>query len=234
VIDPSSGSVGRGGGCPTIRAGVVSPAGVLANGSISAPDDHFNTRPHCGVTPSAVRCVARADGCPIIGAGIISSAGIEIVVVDPVVIIPAPDDYFTAGPHCRVGDAGFGCVGRAGRRPAIRIGIVSSARIEYVEKAGPSTPDDHFTASPHCCVRAAGFGCVGRAGRRPAIGIGVVSPAGVEIREAFTNWTKSPPDNHLTPRPHCCVTSSAGGCVGRAGGRPAIGAGIVSAAGVIA
>ena len=179
MIDPSSGSVAGGGGCPAIRAGIVSPAGVFANGSISAPDDHFTTCPHCGVTPSAGRCVGRAGDCPIISAGIISPASIEIVVVDPVIIVPAPDDYFTANPHCRVRATGFGCVGRAGGRPAIRIGIVSSARIEYLEKAGVSTPDDHFTAGPHRRVSAAGFGCVGRASGRPAVRIGIVSPTGV-------------------------------------------------------
>ena len=45
------GRVGGAGGCPTIRAGIVSPAGVqIVPQSASAPDDHFTAGPHCRVT----------------------------------------------------------------------------------------------------------------------------------------------------------------------------------------
>ena len=50
VILSASGRVGRAGGHPTIRAGIVSPAGVqLAASSSSTPDDHFTASPHCRV-----------------------------------------------------------------------------------------------------------------------------------------------------------------------------------------
>ena len=43
--------------------------------------------------------------------------------------ISAPDDHFTAGPHCRVSDSRSGRVGRAGGCPTIRAGIVSPAGV---------------------------------------------------------------------------------------------------------
>ena len=51
-----SGRVGGAGGCPTIGAGIVSPAGVeLADEIVSAPDDHFTASPDRGVIVSARR-----------------------------------------------------------------------------------------------------------------------------------------------------------------------------------
>ena len=47
--------VGGAGGCPTIRAGIVSPAGVQDRSLpavTSAPDDHFTASPDCRVTVS--------------------------------------------------------------------------------------------------------------------------------------------------------------------------------------
>ena len=50
VIESASGRVGGAGGCPTIRAGIVSPAGVQIRCAIkSTPDDHFTAGPHCRV-----------------------------------------------------------------------------------------------------------------------------------------------------------------------------------------
>ena len=42
----------------------------------------------------------------------------------------APDDHFTAGPHCRVIVSGIGRVGGAGGCPTIRAGIVSPAGVQ--------------------------------------------------------------------------------------------------------
>ena len=53
VIVSGIGRVGGACGCPTIRAGIVSPAGVQVvadNITVSAPDDHFAASPHCRVT----------------------------------------------------------------------------------------------------------------------------------------------------------------------------------------
>ena len=44
-------------------------------------------------------------------------------------IAPAPNDHFTAGPHCCVTDSARGRVGSAGGCPTIRAGIVSPASV---------------------------------------------------------------------------------------------------------
>ena len=49
VISSGSGRVGRAGSCPTIRAGIVSPAGVRVDAPSSTPDDHFTAGPDCCV-----------------------------------------------------------------------------------------------------------------------------------------------------------------------------------------
>ena len=51
----------------------------------------------------------------------------------------APDDHFTAGPHCRVIASGSGRVGRAGGCPTIRAGIVSPAGVSQVASFPPQT-----------------------------------------------------------------------------------------------
>ena len=44
---PAGGRIDRAGGCPTIRAGIVSPAGVkIGAGAKATPDDHFTAGPH--------------------------------------------------------------------------------------------------------------------------------------------------------------------------------------------
>ena len=76
-----SGRVGGAGGCPTIRAGIVSPAGVRRRWRpSSAPDDHFTAGPDCRVTVSGSGRVGGAGGCPTIRAGIVSPAGVQIAV----------------------------------------------------------------------------------------------------------------------------------------------------------
>ena len=73
------GRVGGAGGCPTVGAGIVSPAGVQnRRRHHSAPDDHFAAGPHCRVTLSGRGRVGGAGGCPTIGAGIVSPAGVQI------------------------------------------------------------------------------------------------------------------------------------------------------------
>ena len=83
VSDSASGRVGGAGGCPTIRAGIVSPAGVqkIADCVSSTPDDHFTAGPHCRVKYSRSGRVGGAGGCPTIRAGIVSPAGVEKVAV---------------------------------------------------------------------------------------------------------------------------------------------------------
>jgi hypothetical protein len=76
VTASGSGRVGRAGGYPSVRGGIVSPASVkCAAGTRSTPGDHFTVRPDCRVTASGVRGVGGAGGCPAIRAGIVSPAG---------------------------------------------------------------------------------------------------------------------------------------------------------------
>ena len=67
--------------------------------------------------------VERARSYPTVGGGIISPPGVEILTV----VVPTPDDHFTAGPHRGVNDSGLGGIGRRSRCPAIRAGVVSRA-----------------------------------------------------------------------------------------------------------
>jgi hypothetical protein len=65
VIGSAIGSVVVAGGCPAIRAGIVSPAGVkkLVKDKISsAPNDHFAASPDSRVTAAAIRRVGGAGG----------------------------------------------------------------------------------------------------------------------------------------------------------------------------
>ena len=79
VIFSASGRVGRGGGCPGIRAGIVSSARIQRIRSISpAPDDHFTAGPYCRVLGSGRR-VAGASGRPTVGAGVVFPPVFKII-----------------------------------------------------------------------------------------------------------------------------------------------------------
>src|SRR6266403_4246367 len=84
-ILPRSGRAGGAGGCPTVRARVVSPAGVVDR---STPDDHFAASRDRRVILSAAGCVGGACSGPTVRAGIVSPAGVQIVSA----VISAPDD----------------------------------------------------------------------------------------------------------------------------------------------
>src|SRR5207248_3048306 len=161
----ASGS-GRGsgvGGCPTIRAGSISSAGVeKAAEVISAPDDHVAAGPHSRVKLSSSRRAGDAGSCPTVSAGIISTASVKKVIA-PTVISAAPDDHFAAGPHCRVEHSTGRRVGSAGGYPTVGAGIVSPAGHQIVD-TGFSTPDDHFAVGPHCRVIISASGRAGGAG----------------------------------------------------------------------
>src|SRR5262249_57802953 len=80
VNGSGSGWVGRAGGRPTIRAGIVPPAAVEIRAAIPAtPDDHFTPSPHCRVSAACNRRVGVAGSYPAIGAGIVSPAGLQRV-----------------------------------------------------------------------------------------------------------------------------------------------------------
>ncbi len=80
VIGSGSGRVGGAGGCPTIRAGIVSPAGVQ-----SGRRQHIHPRRsfHCRSRLPCDRIAASgrvggAGGCPTVRAGIVSPASVQI------------------------------------------------------------------------------------------------------------------------------------------------------------
>src|SRR4029079_3263466 len=98
VKDPANWRIRCAGRCPTIRLGIISPAGVLkAAAGLSAPDNHFTASPHRCVKIPAIRRVGGAGGCPAVGRRIISPAGIQEAGV-----ATAPDNHFSAGPDCGV------------------------------------------------------------------------------------------------------------------------------------
>jgi hypothetical protein len=67
-------------GCPSVGAGIVSPASIKKGGAaVSTPDDHLGAGPDCRVNDPASWRAGRAGGCPTVGAGIISAAGVEKV-----------------------------------------------------------------------------------------------------------------------------------------------------------
>src|SRR4029077_5204818 len=103
------------GGCPTVSAGIISPAGVHISAVISAPDDHFTSGPHRSVNFPASGCAGGAGGCPTVGGRMISAASVKI----PANINPTPDDHFAAGPHCCVIRSASGRVGEAGSCPRV-------------------------------------------------------------------------------------------------------------------
>src|SRR5262249_21215765 len=85
------GRIGGTRGRPTIRAGIVSCAGVQINatGRRSAPDDHIAASPHRRLGVSGGGRVGGAGGCPTIRAGVVSPTGVE----KGRVVSAAPDDH---------------------------------------------------------------------------------------------------------------------------------------------
>src|SRR5213594_3080717 len=109
-----------------------------------------------------------------------------------------PDDHGTARPDGRVAKATRGSVVGRRRDPAVRDGVVPTARSEF--RPGVTAPDDHEGSRPYGGVVSAARRSVGRGRRGPGIGGGVVPAAGVKIRAAVPT-----PDNHETSCPDCGV-----------------------------
>ena len=225
VTGSGSGRVGRAGGCPTIGAGIVSPAGVQQSPPISAPDDHFTAGPHCRVIASGswVRwSVLVAVQLSVLG-----------LYLPPVFrnwqlrYQSAPDDHFTAGPDCRVTSRAVGALVVLVAVQLSVLGLYLPPVFKTSVGVHCSAPDDHFTAGPDCRVLASGSGCVAGAGGCPTIR----APDCIS-RRCLRRAVNSAPDDHFTAGPDCRVTVSGRGRVGGAGGCPTIRAGIVSPAGV--
>src|SRR5205814_2248053 len=123
VMLSGSGRVRGAGGCPTIRARIVSPTsiGKVAN---PAPDDHFTAGPDCRVKFSCGGRVGGAGGRPRVGVRIVSATVLALLAIRRTEV-PTPHDHFTAGPHCRVIESASGRVGGADSCPTIRARTVS-------------------------------------------------------------------------------------------------------------
>ena len=90
-------------GCPTIRAGTISAAGVHIAALIAiccpTPDDHLTAGPHRRVLESPLGRVGGAGGSPTVCAGIVPPARVE---PGGATMFSTPDDHFAAGPDRRV------------------------------------------------------------------------------------------------------------------------------------
>ena len=131
----------------------------------------------------------------------------------PVSPSSAPDDHFTAGPHCRVNVSGSGRVGRAGGCPTIRAGIVSPAGVRK-----PRSCQLHPKRSFHCRSR---LPC-DRFGQRARWWCWWLSnyPCWdcISRRCSYSpDADPSAPNDHFTAGPDCRVTGS--GNRGISGGR---------------
>ena len=180
VNGSGNGRVGRARSCPTVGTGIISTTGVKrrrAIVSVTTPDDHFITRPDCGVILPPTGRISGAGSCPTVRNGIVPSPGVDVVARHN--IPSAPDDHLSTGPHCRVEDAPIGRTRGTRGRPTIRAGIVLSSGVQGKAHEVNAAPDDHLTASPHCRVAASASGRVGGAGSRPSICGGIVSPASI-------------------------------------------------------
>ena len=133
-----------------------------------------------------------------------------------------------AGPDCRVKELGH----RA--RLAVLVAVQLSVLGLYLPpvfkyEAPPSPPQTIISAAgPDCRVIS-----VGQSGALVVLVAVQLSVLGLYLPPVFKSPAPAPtPDDHFTAGPDCRVTLSASGRVGRAGGCPAIRAGIVSPAGV--
>ena len=195
----------------------------------STPDDHFTTSPDCPVTSSGSGHVASAGGCPTVGDRIISAAGVQ----KGAIVVSTPDDHLAAGPDRVMGVPGSGHIGSAGGGPTVGAWVVPPAGVQIVTGTieNVSAPDDDFAANPYCSVSDSRGGRGGVTHGCPTVGVGIVSPAGVQIVLGIIE-KGSAPDDHFAASPHCRLRVSPGGRAGGAGGRPTVGVGIVSPAGV--
>ena len=137
------------GSCPTIRVGVISPAGVHCPTSRkTTPYDHFTPSPDTRVNLSGFRRTGGAGDYPAVAAGIISPARIQVAAV----INTTPDDHFTARPHRGVRTSCRRCVDEVGRRPGISRRIVSSTGIQKEILSTIATPNVWFTRASGALV----------------------------------------------------------------------------------
>src|SRR4029450_9452007 len=116
--------------------------------------------------------------------------------------------------------------------PTVTGKIISSTTVQNVA-AVISAPDDHFAVGQDDSVVAPRGRRICRAGGCPTVRDRVVPSAGGQNLSTATITICTPaPDDHFAAGPCRGVNRSGSGGIGRAGDRPTIRAGIVSAAGV--
>ena len=123
--------------------------------SVSAPDDHLTADPNCRVLQlSSARRISGAGGCPGVRARIVSPASVKIR--GGARSQSAPDDHFTAGPHCRVEEARAS--GALVALVAVQVFVLGLYLPTSVKNAAvaKAAPDDHLTAGPNCRVLGLG------------------------------------------------------------------------------
>src|ERR1043166_8303951 len=180
------------------------------------------------MTPSADRrVIPRAYNSPIVHIGIVPPPSVQ---PEHIVIKAAPNNYFFAGPYRRVIGSDRRRVARRRRGPSIGSGIISSAGVEYIAVAILSAPHDHFSPSP---CRGIKVPCSRRVSGRsafPTISDRVVPAPGIHKSGRIPKT--STPDDHLIPRPDCCMKLSTGGRIGCARTCPSVCVSIIPPAGV--
>src|SRR5215211_3868672 len=145
------GGVCRAGGCPTVCAGVIPSTRVKRlRETLATPNNHFASRPDCAVKLSWLWREGRGS-CPTVRVGIVPAARVQFL--EEVSIESSPHNHFAASPNGGVIITGIGHVIGAGRRPGIRVGIVSAAGVQGDEiEIIKATPHNHFAAGPHCSM----------------------------------------------------------------------------------
>ena len=130
----AGGRVGSAGRHPTVGAGIVSPPGVQI-AAVNSPPQTIISLP---VQTALCRC--RLEGAP--GVLVVAQLSVPGLYLPPVLAIgvAAPDDHFTAGPHCRVKVSAGGRAGGAGGGPTICDGVVSAHRcLKRCRRSPPQT-----------------------------------------------------------------------------------------------
>ena len=116
------------GGCPTVRAGIIFPAGVKIDGLLlflSAPYDHFSAGPNCCVD------VARSGALVVLVAVQVSVLGLYLPPVLKTPLLPRPPQTIISPPvQTAVWRRALGRVGGAGGGPTVSAGIISAASVK--------------------------------------------------------------------------------------------------------
>jgi hypothetical protein len=117
VFPPRSRHVHGARRCPTVSAGVVSPASIqvtVSATSKAAPNDHLAARPDRRVLSPCGRCIGGAGRYPTVGYRIVSAASVQKGSIEP-----APDDQLATCPHRALTPSCLRCISGAGRCPSV-------------------------------------------------------------------------------------------------------------------